>query len=227
MSVLINANLLIVRPYTEKEAAEALLLNSGFRLSVIRWRETEKKLAAGEKTHATMCVLVEEIPLEITKPKLLHDALRRSLDKLQDDRIKAVCEAWLANGGQLTALRLIPEEINESGIRTWSDQETSGGRLSGDLIQQWFDSVLKDHLAAKFLANGASEDKATKACNGYAATFKKLASPATPMNVDILTKLTDAMGLVPASSKSRVDEQLASAITRRLPKDEADMLMEL
>lgn len=227
MSVLINANLCIVRAYTEKEAAEAMLLTPGFRLSVIRWRETEKKLAAGEKAHATMCVLVHEIPLVIEKPKLLQEALRKSLDNLQDTRIKAVCEQWLANGGQLTALRIIPEEINESGIRAWQDSQDTGGRLSGDIIQQWFDTTLRNHLIEKFTGNGAPAQKAEQASNGYAATFKKLASPAALMSVDILAKLTDAMALVPASNRTRIDEQLLNAIDRRMPKDEAAMLMDL
>lgn len=227
MSVLINENLYVVRAYTEKEAAESVLINAGFRLSVIRWRETTKKVAAGETTHQTMCVLVHEIPLVIEKPKLLQDALRKSLDNLQDQRIKAVCENWLATGGQLQAFRIIPEEVNERGIKEWSDEEATGGRLSGDIIQQWFDASLRDPLVAQFTSKGASQETAAKAGNGYAATFKKLASPAALMSADVLSKLTDALSLVPEANRSRIDEQLVKAIIRRMPKSDDELLLGL
>lgn len=218
-------NLYIVVPYLEKMATE--VLPAGYRLSVIRWRETAAKSEAKQKPPAPRAVIVPEIPLVLDKPAALRNSLRAAIDKLQDDRIRDILNKHLEGEGNVLNITLRAEDIDESGIANFLAEESTGGRLSGDVIRAWFDSSIKEAIEAKLVARGADSKKVEQVTNQFRATFMKLASPVTPIPEPVLMKLTEVLAEMTADGASAVDEKIARAIEKRMPKNEEELLMEI
>lgn len=218
-------NLYVVVPYTEKLAAE--VVPTGYRLAVIRWRETAEVKKSGKVPPAPRAVLVPEIPLDVTAPKLLVDSLRNAIDKLQDDRIRAILNKHLEGEGNLLNISVAAEDINEAGVAAWLAEETTGGRLSGEAIRNWFDTQMLSIVQGKAIAAGKNEREATQIVNGYRATYMKLASPMTPIQPAVLDKLTELLAHSAELGVTAMDEKIANAIIKRTPRSEDDVLMDI
>jgi len=216
-------NLYIVVPATEKLLAEPV--QDGYRLAVIRWRETKEVKESGKKPLAPRAVLLPEIPLAISSPVLLRTKLREAIDKLQDDRVRDILEKHVADDSNLLNVRIEAEQVTEEGIASWLAEESTGGRLNGASIQLWFDESVKQIVQQRAIAAGKDAKGVEQVINGYRATYMKLASPVTPITQPILEKLTELM--LEVSQPSNMDEKIARAIERRMPRNEADVLMEI
>ena len=216
-------NLNIVVPATEKLLAEPV--QEGFRMAVIRWRETEEVKKSGKKAPAPRAVLVPEIPLAITSPMLLKNKLREAIDKLQNDRIRAILDKHLEGEGNLLNITLDAKDVSEEGINDWLNEESTGGRLNGDSIRMWFDAEMKAVVERRAIAAGKDAKGAEQVVNSYRATYMKLASPVTPIQPSILEKLTEL--LLDIKQPGNMDEKIARAIERRMPRSEAEVLMEI
>jgi hypothetical protein len=199
----------------------------GYRIAIIRWRETAEVKKSGKKVPAPRAVLVASIPLELTRPVQLQIKLREAIDKMQDDRIRDIMQKHLDNESNLMNVQIEPSDIDESGIAAWMKEESTGGRISGDSIQAWFNATMAAHIEAKALAKGMEPTKIVQTVNGYRATFMKLASPVTPITAPVLEKLTEVLAEATADNASVMDEKIANAIIRRMPKSEDDMLADL
>lgn len=218
-------NLNIVVPATD--ALINAVTPEGYRMAVIRWRETAEVKKSGKKPPAPRCVLVAEIPLSITRPLQLQVKLREALDKMQDDRIRDILNKHLEENGNVLNITLRSDDINEDGIAAWMREESGNGRISGETIRAWFDERMAAYIEDAAISKGMEGVKVTQTINNYRATFMKLASPVTPIAEPVLLKLAEVMAAATEDNTVAMDEKIAAAITRRMPKSEEEMLMEI
>lgn len=205
---------------------EATPAPTGFRWSVVRWRETKN---SQRKKHPTIAVLVPIIEVKVEKPEILQAAIERAVCEMQDNRIRTILTSMLEDDTSLNliGMQFNPSEYDEQGIAQWMETTNTGGRLSADLIKTWFANIARPAIY-DWLAEEKGDDFAKKAAAGYEAVFTKLASPVTPILPTQLEKMAEFLAkLLKEVEEDRVITMLVNAIDKRMPKPEEDILASL
>lgn len=176
------------------------------RLSVIRWKTPKDKMSdTSYRKQPTLCVAIPVIEFEV-EPACLVEAMKQAIEDMQDNAIRDVITTEIeAQPGMNLATILIPRELGTpSGLAAWSAKKVISGRLSTELLTQWFASTLQAPLEVALAGiEGISEVQHTKAVAQHKMLVISLASPRAVMNPKIAAQLQKAINLVPVGDKVR------------------------
>lgn len=191
------------------ENSEAMLPEN-HRLSVTRWRLTEKQKEAAKKAGKTLierspvCVAIPVIPVDI-KPEILASALVDCLSELQDLIVSETINKAIADDTaiNLQTIDIDPDSVTDVGVASWQANRAISGRLSKDTIGNWYDMVLSDHLQAAIITkHDGLNDKTLAAINAdYRKKLCDLASPRAAMPEKLVKQLQAALNLVESNDK--------------------------
>lgn len=170
------------------------------------------------------CVSIPVLAWSDVEPKLdaLKGAILGMVMKEQDSIVRGLVEAGKDSIQQ--------DSISMDAVVTYMLE--SSGRLTGEVIREWFGDSIKDSLLLAFASKlGIAEDQAptaeqesklNKILKGYEDSFAKLASGAASFN-DIQRE-----NMLKALQFADEDDLLASKFTERLSKkSDDDLLMAL
>lgn len=159
----------------------------------------------------------------VSIPMVASEAITASIDKLmphlvtymQDVQDKII--RGLVDSGKET---VHDDEISVAACIEFLDSESTGGRLTKEMISSWFDSTLADKLTVAFADKlGVSdtptaddEAKITAAITQYKDKFSSLAGGKTSYSPEIADRLQKALSFAPDG------DELAGKFSVRLEK---------
>lgn len=164
---------------------------NGQRLVKIIYRSRD-----GKETKQSKCVSVPQItiPEAIVNSNLAAIVLE-ALHSYQDKIIKSLIDAG--------ATQIHDDQISIDSIVAYQSEESSGGRLTKELIENWFDSSVSEMLIvaiAEKLGVGdsiteAEEVRILSAVAGYKSKFASLAGGKTFYAPEVVGNLQKALQL--------------------------------
>lgn len=210
------------------------------RLSCINFKEMPEKDAEGNKIknadgsvkmkhkHANRCVSVPVTTVMI-QPDSIKAALQAAFESLQDDVIKSIVVAALDAGtknadGSLKSIIISDEQISLEACAKFH-AASSTGKLSKDVLNDWFTSDLADTLTVKLadvmkLPDAPTQEQTAAldaAISEYKAMFAGLAAPKAQLPIALAKQLRTALKL---ATDSRIKASLDDKLTTMLqPKE--------
>jgi len=195
----------------------------GQRLSKITYKTDSKTgIKPDSKSVSIPAIVWSDIESQVP---VIKDHILDLVLKAQDGIVRKLVEAGKDS--------ITSESINIPAIIAAMLEESSGGRLTGETIREWFQESIKCNLLIAFASKlGISDDtaptaeqseKLAKILKGYEDSFAKLASGAASFNDTQKSNLIKAIQLSGAE-----DDVLASKFITRLSKvSDDDTLMNL
>lgn len=195
----------------------------GQRLSKVTYK-TDKETGLKPESRSVSIPAIVWSDVESYVPTIKDHILGLVL-KAQDGIVRSLVESGKDS--------ITSESISVSAIIAAMLEESSGGRLTGETIREWFQESIKDNLLIAFASKlGIPDDtaptaeqsgKLEKILKGYEDSFAKLASGAASFNDVQKSNLIKAIQLSGAE-----DDALASKFITRLSKvSDDDALMNL
>ena len=201
---------------------------SGQRLSVVRYRKTEKAAAEGKDQLPAVCASVPWVaPAEITASlSQLMPAIADMLADAQDGILKARYEA---SQGALTDIT--DDDISVAACISFMAARTTGAtRLTKEAVESWFDRSMHDPLyllIAEKLGYAditpAAHDTVEKHVRIYRDVFALLAGK-TVLAVKQRESLKVALGLPDVSPDDAIAVALRERIVAQESRGKVDML---
>lgn len=184
------------------------------RLSVIRWKATEKQ----PKPHAAVSVSVPRISI-LAEPTILQSALQAQTDELQDRVVRELIEA---NSNKLTPISAT--SVDADAIAAFCARENESKRLSKDSVEAWFNQYCADNLmlalASKFNkpASELTELELQQLNNNVKNACTMLASLAGPRSSYPPSTLQQLQKVITLSDETgkELQQQLMAKITSLL-----------
>lgn len=200
---------------------------TGQRLAKIKFKHTEKS----PRKYPNQCVSIPFIASEDIQANIpaLMDHIRAMLESAQDGIIRGLFES---SDGMLTQVQ--DSDISIASCINWLEAESTGSRLTKELIAGWFDLSVKDYLYViigeklKYDMDGelTSEQDATigKHLNGYRDLFASLAGGKTILQDKQIKSLSNVLELVDADE---IGEKLKARLSAMQNKPKIEELLEL
>ena len=187
---------------------------TGQRLAKVGYKQTRSMADKGEiapKSVAVSLPMMTDAEIIDAAPKLVS-LLRAAVEDMQDKIVRALYEG---KGYKLD--RVSDDEIGIAAIVGFVSSEQSGGRLTKEYLESWFDTNLRDNLyvviAEKLGFTEVNEDTDAvigKHLGGYKGLIASLAGGKTMLSVAQIAGLRRA--LVVAS----VEDETSVKITNKL-----------
>lgn len=218
------SNLFNVHAVTSYQAGKTKALD-GQRLSKVTYKtDKETGLKADSKAVSIPAIVWSDIESQVP---VIKDHILDLVLKAQDGIVRKLVESGKDS--------ITSESINIPAIIAAMLEESTGGRLTGETIREWFQESIKDSLLIAFASKlGIPDDaaptveqseKLAKILKGYEDSFAKLASGAASFNDTQKSNLIKAIEL---SGLDSSDDILASKFIARLSKvSDDDALMNL
>jgi hypothetical protein len=203
MSNISNRHSFVTFKSTGSDKSKAL---SGQRLSVVRFKTTK----AGTKAKDSQCVSVPMLQATPEQLVTIDTHVQSWLRGVQDEIIRAAC---VADSAAVT-----DEEISFDAIAKYLAAQAAGERLTGEVINEWFDSELSDVLLLAFaeklgISDSPSEEetkKLSQMVTVYRDCFAAMAGGRTMFDASKRAKLQKALSLCDCTSG--VGEKLATKL---------------
>ena len=134
------------------------------------------------------------------------------LESVQDKIVKSLYES---KDGHLSSVG--DSEISFDAICAFLESETTGGRLTKESIEQWFDAQMKDNLTVIFadkmrlaLETDEEIEKVTQQVNAYRASYASLSASIVNFGSAQLVNLSKALDI------SNVDDDMSQKLRNRI-----------
>lgn len=199
---------------------------TGQRLAKIGYKPRDGKSAK----LPSVCVSIPPIQFDITNPvfgEVFKAIVQEKLESAQDSIIRSLYES---SAGQLSTIS--DSEISLNACIAYLSAEQSGGRLTKDTLDVWFDSNIRDNLmvviAEKLKFTEITHDNETvilKHVNVYRDLITSLASPRTILQPIQLTSLRKVLEL--SATDDDITKKLTTRIDSMLNKPKIEELLEL
>lgn len=214
--------------HTDASAA----LDANHRLSIIRFKTpTDKK---DDKTYSrpvARCVSVPHVVLMI-QPDSIKAALTACYEELQDAVIREIIVQALEAGptdstGKLRVITVSDEQLSYEAVAAYSARVAVSGKLSAKVLQDWFDTDLKDNLTVALAAVLKLPDEPTSdqlakleaAVMQHRSMIASLASPKAQMPEKLTKQLNRAVML---AEQSKIRDSITAKLAAFLqPKEVA------
>lgn len=194
----------------------------GQRLSRITFKTpTDKKDDASYKRPVARCVSVPVVTLMI-QPDCIAAALQAAYEELQDAVIRDIIVNDLQYGpagsdGKLRAISIHDDQISYEAIAAYSARVSVSGKLSKEVLNNWFDSDLKDQLTLALAAvlqlpdepSAPEQQRLNAAVDQHRNMISALASPKSSLPENICKQLKKAVSLAE-------DSKVKSSIINKL-----------
>jgi hypothetical protein len=182
------------------------------RLAKVGWKTTKNTKAKFANIAVSVPVLAnEDIEAHVSN---LMPFVRALCETAQDGIIRSLYES---NNG--TTQSVSDDEIGMASILAFLESESTGGRLTKDAIEKWFDESMKDNLyvviAEKLGFNDPSENQEKvigQHIAGYKGVFSSLAGGKTFLQPKQIQSCKTALGLV--------DDEMSQRLVKRLEQME-------
>ena len=199
---------------------------TGQRLSKVGYKSSKSNTAR----FASVCVSVPKISfdalsesqIESLKPQLIE-----ILNSAQDGIIRSLYES---SEGQLKTIS--DSEISINSCIAYLQSESSGGRLTKDLLDSWFDSNIRDNLmvviADKLKFDDITEENSPvilKHVGVYKELIQSLSSPRTILQPIQLSSIKKVLELNP--NDDEISKKLIARIQMMEEKPKLEELLEL
>jgi hypothetical protein len=200
--------------------------NKDHRLAVIRWKTpSDKKDDPSFRKLPTRCVSIPRTSLMV-EPEVLRSAMVQAFEDMQDEVIRALILEGISNGDNNPYITA--EQVSEEAVAAFITAKAISGRLSGELLQSWYNTNLKDKLtlalgnAMKLPDNPSAEQsqRLEKALEQHSKLIQSLASPRASMPENICKQLKKAVSL--AEDDGKIKGQIIAKLDMLLqPRDVA------
>jgi hypothetical protein len=187
---------------------------SGQRLAKVGYKQTKTMADKGEIAPKSIAVSVPKLTddeIVQAAPKLVS-LLRAAVEDTQDKIIRSLYE-----GKEYKLDRVSDDEIGINAIVGYVSSEQSGGRLTKEYLESWFDTNLRDNLfvviADKLGFAEMNDDcmaTVDKHLAGYRGLISSLAGGKTMLSVAQITGLRRALVV------SSVDDETSAKLVARM-----------
>ena len=149
---------------------------SGQRLAKIGYKQTEAMTKKGEVAPLSVCASVPQVSVDDVRANIdrLLPYIGTMIENAQDGIIRSLYES----AGH-TLIAVDDADISVSACIGYLAAEAAGDRLKKDVIEQWFDSEVKENLTV-FLAEKLGFSELTpencKVVDKHVATYRGLIS---------------------------------------------------
>lgn len=163
----------------------------------------------------SVCVSVPFFPEPLTETQLqgLMPSIRELIQNAQDGIIRSLYEA---SEGKLQSVG--DEDISIESVIGYLDAESTGGRLTKEYLNSWFDANVKDNLTVvvceKLGMEDVDDERVIKSVLIYKDLISSLSGGAT------ILQPTQIKGVRRALEVSSVDDDVAKKLINRLDKME-------
>jgi hypothetical protein len=200
---------------------------TGQRLAKVKFKHTEKS----PRKYPNQCVSVPFIQADDIQANIpaLMDHIRAMLESAQDGIVRSLFES---SDGTLTQVN--DAEISIAACINYLEAESTGSRLTKELINGWFDLSVKDYLFViigeklKYSMDSdlTPEQDATigKHLNGYRDLFASLAGGKTILQEKQIKSLGNVLELI---DSDEIGEKLKNRLNAMLNKPKIEELLEL
>ena len=192
---------------------------SGQRLAKVGYKQTEKMTKDGETAPPSACVSVPQVdPADVrTHIDRLLPYIGTMIENAQDGIIRSLYES----AGH-TLIAVDDADISVSACISYLAAEAAGDRLKKDVIEQWFDSEVKENLTV-FLAEKLGFSELTpenyKVVDKHVAIYRGLISSLAGGKTILETKQIN--GCKKAIQLAASADRIAQRLTDRLIAMEA------
>lgn len=184
---------------------------SGQRLAKIGYKPRGTNAAK----FASVCVSVPFFPEPLTESQLqcLMPSIREMIQNAQDGIIRSLYES---SGGTLKSVG--DEDISIESVIGYLEAESTGGRLTKEYLNSWFDSNVKDNLTVVICEKLGMEDIEDPRVEKSVAIYKELISSLS--GGATILQPTQIKGVRRALDVSSVDDDTSKKLIARLDKME-------
>lgn len=175
----------------------------GRRNSIIRWKEMSKNGKVYPAMTANRYVNIPAVTLTINHPEL-NAAMTEAFQDMQDAVIRSKIETAVKAGIEPGTLQVTEFDISPAAIATWHATTNVGTRLSKEMIENWFDTTVKDVLILAFASKQGLDPSAftaenikpiEQACIQRRSVLAKLAAPGFVVSPQTAMQLSKAVQL--------------------------------
>lgn len=202
---------------------------TGQRLAKVGYKTSKKTPAK----FPSVCISVPQIDtktdpfLEFRNGGKFDSIIRDALESAQDGIIKSLYES---SGGQLSSVG--DDDICLNACLAFIEAENSGGRLTKEFLEAWFDTNVAENLTV-VVADKLGFDDLTdsqmeviqKHLNGYKALVSSLSGGATILNVQQQNNILRALDI--AACDDDTSAKLRARIRNMSEKKNIEELLEL
>jgi hypothetical protein len=189
-------------------------LETGQRLSTVRWRLTDKAKKEGKQERHPVIVSVPACKVKAPSDWCLFAAMQTALNEMQDAMVTEAVNAAIAENSAVKLVGMVLDlDMSESGIAAWHASKQVNGKLSGDAIKAWFTENVADNLGMALIEAGVigekDEAKLAAILADFQAKFIKLASPKANMPEALVKQMQRALNTAP-------DDKIKAVLAARL-----------
>lgn len=174
-------------------------VGAGQRLAIIRWKSsTDKETGIKTEAKSAMCVSLPVLEFEI-EPMEVKASVKDYLEKQQDLIIRQQIDKWFVEHRNvvISEIYINNELLGFEGLQVFHASSVIGGKLSEELIKNWFDEVLAGPLELRIAGlPGITDITLKKAMEQHKMLLSKLASPKASMNEKIAEQLIRVVNVV-------------------------------
>lgn len=201
---------------------------NGQRLAKVGYKQTKKMQEAGEVAPESICVSLPKIPnAEIeTHWQGLIPHVRTLLETAQDGIIRSLYEGKKCDRAIFSSVS--DEELNVSACIAFLESEASGGRLSKEYLESWFDKNLNDNLfvvIAEKLGFNDPTDAQTEVVMKHLAGYKALIAGMSGKNLSL--QQSQITGIRRALEVCSVDDETSEKLIKKLDEMEQKKVEQL
>lgn len=183
---------------------------SGQRLAKIGYKKTKDNPNPAQSIAVSLPILTDQQIIDAA-PKLVS-LLRASVEDTQDKIIRSMYETR-----EYKLERVSDDDVSIDAIIGYVSSEQSGGRLTKEYLEQWFDTNLRDNLYV-VVADKLGFAEITEECDqvvtkhlaGYRGLISSLAGGKTMLSVAQINGLKRALVV------TAVDDETSAKITAKL-----------
>lgn len=214
----------LVSNFHDVETFKAQRAFDGQRLVTLHYKERKIKGKNGAEDYTvpkfpTLCVSVPTLRLRMAEgmPQAVAQVTLALWEKLQDDLIKSLVDARRGkdergNPNATSAKRTVADEEISLDVVAAFAAATGNGKISGDAIEEWYDSVLTEPLLQALIESDPdrTNDQCESLIKGYKVEMVKLAAVAPYIPDANIKQLRKAIARAPE------DDQMATRLLTKL-----------
>lgn len=194
------------------------------RLSVVTFKTPkDKKDDQTYKKPVARSVSIPVLKVEIIPP-ILQAALQQAFHDLQDDVVRKLVVEKLESEPNVVSFDISDDAISFDAVAAYAASEAVSGKLSKELLENWFDENLDEPLTLALAAAMKLSDTPTDAetarldaaVKQHRVIISQLASPRAALPEKIVLQLQKAVALAPTDKvRNSLDEKLKGFLQPR------------